>query len=350
VNKTTIRVIDKVSMISNTLNLQRLRSLLLTAILGILSSCGGEGGVPEGGGTGSIPPDTPVVAIGPLTKTSPPTVNGLTLNTTSATITTIEALDDDGSGLQVGMMVRVEGQRTAAPGQARVTRITSGAELRGVVQTVDRATQVFTSNGVAIDVNSATRFDGFAEGLASMQATDVVQVHGYPSGSNRILATLVRKRAPTTELKLTGNVSGLDEATFCSDCKAISQDFRVGNLVIRPARGTVATDSLDITNGALVKVEGFFDAASGVFIATGIKRYEGPPPQEGDSVALQGVYATAGKDFKDFTISGVPVRVNETTKIIDTTRFGATLAPGNVLDVEGLQEGGGVTATKVIRR
>jgi hypothetical protein len=245
-------------------------------ILLVLVSCGGELGVPEGGGSGSAFPDTPLIALGPIGKTAPLTVNGVSFATTAATMTAIDALDDDGRGLRPGMMVRIESVRTAAPGQARAIKIASGSEVRGRIDSIDVPTATFVSNGIAIDVNSSTLYEGFSRGLSSLQVADSVQVHGYPTGNSRVQATLVRKREATTELKLTGNVSGLSETESCGDCKSVSQDFSIGKIIVRPTRGGVVTDGSSIVNGALIKATGYFDTNPNVFIATEIRRYVGP--------------------------------------------------------------------------
>jgi Domain of unknown function (DUF5666) len=349
VNKMNAKILPVKTSIKQSLWSARSVAYALCCSL-LLSSCGGDLVAPGEGGSGSAAPDTPLVALGPIGKTAPLTVNGVSFATTAATETTIDALDDDGRGLQPGMMVRIESRRTAAPGEARATQITSGSEVRGRVESISLPTATFVSNGIAIDVTSTTRYEGLANGLASLQVADTVQVHGYPTGNNRVLATLVRKRAATTELKLTGNVSGLTQATECGDCKSTGQDFSIGGITIRPTRGTVVTDGSPIENGTLVRVSGFFDTTPNVFIATDIRRYEGAPPENGVGVALQGVFAATSKSFTEFSISGLPVRVDETTRIIDNTKFGATLAPGNVLEVEGAQEAGVVKATRVTRR
>lgn len=331
-------------------NFPKIPVSVAVCLAALLSGCGGELGVPDEGGSGSAPPDTPLVALGPVGKTAPFTVNGVSFATTAATETTIDALDDDGRGLQPGMMVRIESRRTAAPGEARATKITSGSEVRGQIESISVPTATFVSNGIAIDVSASTRYEGFANGLASLQVTDYVQVHGYPTGNNRVFATLVRKRAATTELKLTGNVSGLAQSTECGDCKSTGQSFAIGNVTIRPANGTVVADGSSIENGTLLRITGYFDTTPNVFIATELRRYEGAAPENGVGVALQGVFASNAKSFTEFSISGLPVRVDATTRIIDNTKFGATLAPGNVLEIEGAQEAGVVKATRVTRR
>ncbi len=321
-------------------------------VVAALFGCGGELGIPDEGGSGAAIPDTPLVALGPLDENSSIKVNGVSFRVGPTTETIIETADDDGRGLRPGMMVRIEAFRTAAPGEARAVRITSGAEVRGPVERISVATGSFVSNRIGIDVDAATRFEGLANGLASLQPSDNVQVHGYPTGDNRVRATLVRKREPSEQAKLTGTVAGLSQAAACTDCKAAGEEFFIGGLVVRPTRGAGTVNGSPLENGSLVKITGFFDTNPNVFIATEIRRYEGARPNEGVDVTLRGVYKTenAGKDPKEFSISGLPVRVDASTRIVDGSKFGSTLAPGNLLEVEGDQVDGYVRAKQVIRR
>jgi Domain of unknown function (DUF5666) len=180
---------------------------LLVAIL--LAGCGGELAVPDEGGTGSVPPDDSVfVAIGPVTNVNPLTVNNVTFNTAAAVIS-IEAGDDDGKGLQVGMVARVNGRTGSKGANPQAFSVSTGAELRGPIAAVDSKTQTFLSVGVVVETNASTQFEGFSNNFNSMGAGDYVQVHGYPSGDGRIRATLIKKRTPNMLVKVTANVGAL---------------------------------------------------------------------------------------------------------------------------------------------
>jgi hypothetical protein len=334
-------------MVSNSLYTRYLLPLLLLAVVGALASCGGEGGVPEGGGTGSVPPtfasNTTFVAIGPASKTAPLEVNGISFVTSSSSAT-FETNDDDGRGLQPGMIVRVEATRSSATNAATATRVTSGAELRGTIESINRPTLTFSALGIAVDVVSTTLYDGFDDGIASIRAGDSVQVHGYPTGDNRIRATIVKKRDSAQIAKVTGTVT----QAACTTCASASGEFQIGSLTVRPSAANAAPLT-SISTGALVKATGTLDSR-GVLIADSVVRYEGPMPASGVGVAIQGVLATVNKEATEFAISGATIRVDSNTQIVDNFRFGATLAPGNLLDVEGTQSGDIVTATKIVRR
>jgi hypothetical protein len=326
--------------------LKNLLRFVLVASSISLAACGGDGVVPDGGGTGSVPPtfasNTTFIAIGSASKTAPLEVNGIDFAPTSVPVV-FETNDDDGRGLQPGMIVRVEATRSGATNAATATKISSGAELRGTVDSISRPTLTFAVFGVAVDIVSTTRYEGYEDGIASILVGDSVQVHGYPTGDNRIRATLVKKRADNAIAKVTGTVT----LTACTSCVVANNEFQIGGLRVRPS--ATSAPSAAVKDGALLKATGTLDS-SGVLIADTIARYEGSTPANGIGVAIQGVLASVNKEATEFAISGAKVRVDARTQIIDNTRFGATLAPGNLLEVEGTQSGEVVTATKIVRR
>jgi Domain of unknown function (DUF5666) len=324
-----------------------MRVIFLVATSTIVA-CGGDGGVPEGGGSGSIPPTSAsagFIAIGATTKSAPLEVNGITFATSNASVQ-IETNDDDGQGLQSGMIARVEATRTNTTSQPTATKVTSGAELRGTVESINRPTLTFSVLGIAVDVVSTTLYAGFDDGIASIRAGDSVQVHGYPSGDNRIRATLVKKRSTTQLLKITGTL----RATACTTCTVPSSSFQIGALTVRPSSSAAPIDpsSSPLVDGVLVKATGSLDA-QGVLIAESIVRYEGPQRVNGTGVVIQGVLANVSKAVDELVLSGITVRIDGNTQIVDNVRFGATFAPGNLLEITGEQRGGTTVATRILR-
>jgi hypothetical protein len=321
--------------------IRKLCCVTLPSVLFSTTTLVGCAGDPDSGGTGSIPPTfsaSSFVAIGSASKTAPLEVNGISFAPNSPSVI-FETNDDDGRGLRPGMVVRVEATRSSTTGQAAANRVTSGAELRGTIENINRPTLTFSALGIAVDVVATTLYEGFDDGIASIRAGDSVQVHGYPDGNNRIRATLVKKRDSAQIAKVTGMVT---------QTAGTVSEFQIGGLTIRPlATGTAPSPA--IPTGALVKASGVLDS-NGVLIADSIVRYEGATPANGAGVIIQGVLATVSRDATEFAISGATVRVDSKTQIVDNLRFGATLAPGNLLDVEGTQSGNVVTATRIVRR
>jgi predicted aconitase with swiveling domain len=309
-----------------------------------LASCGGELVAPGEGGSGSVPPDRIFVSIGPVTNLTPLTVNGFPFDTAGTAII-IEDGDDDGKGLQLGMIARISARSSTTGSSVQVLAVNTGAELRGPVMAVDLKTQTFTSLGVVIEVDPATLFEGFAKKLDSLAAGDYVQVHGYPSGDDRIRATLVRKRSVSPVVKLTANVS----RGACSQCQPTSDDFPLAGFAVKPQAG-VRGPGTSIDPGKLVKVTGELSETPGVLIARAVDDYRvAAAPVDGSRVVIQGLFAGTPGGV-EFTLSSLPVRVSPSTQVNDPSKFGVTLTPGNLLEVVGDIENGELKAIEVQRK
>jgi Domain of unknown function (DUF5666) len=312
-----------------------------------LNGCGGDlvAVAPGGGGTGSVPPDDRVfVAVGPVASVNPLTVNGITFNSAATTIT-IEAGDDDGKGLQVGMVARVNA-RTADNGAAiQALAVSTGSELRGPIININAKTMTFESLGVLVELDSATQFDGFANGIESMGANDFVQVHGFPSGDNRIRATLVKKRTASAIVKLTANVG----SEACRQCQPGSDDFPLAGFVVQPQAGVRAPDATT-GPGSLVKVSGELSTTPGILVAREVDIYRvAAAPEDGSRMTIRGIFSGELRDEK-FTVSGLPIRVTATTVIVDPSKFGNPLSAGNLLEIAGDVSKGEVNALEVLRK
>jgi Domain of unknown function (DUF5666) len=313
-------------------------------LAGVLASCGGDLVAPGEGGSGSVPPDRIFVSIGPVTSLTPLTVNGFPFDT-AATAIIIEDGDDDGKGLQIGMIARISARSSTTGSSVQVLAVNTGAELRGPVMTVDLKTQTFTSLGVVVEIDPTTLFEGLTSKLDSLAASDYVQVHGYPSGDDRIRATLVKKRSASPVVKLTANVS----RGACTQCQPKSDDFPLAGFTVKPQDG-VRGPGTSIDPGKLVKVTGELSDAPGVLIARAVDDYRvAAAPVDGSRVVIKGLFAGLPGGV-EFTLSSLPVRVSPSTQVIDPSKFGVTLTPGNLLEVIGDIENGELKAIEVQRK
>jgi Domain of unknown function (DUF5666) len=318
----------------------------VVSLFGILflNGCGGDlvAVAPGGGGTGAVD-DRIFVAIGPVTNVNPLTVNNISFSTAAA-VFSIEAGDDDGKGLQVGMVVRVNGRTGSNGANPQAFSVSTGAELRGPIAAVDAKTQTFSSVGVVVETNASTQFEGFSNSFNSMGAGDYVQVHGYPSGDGRIRATLIKKRPTNAQVKVTANVGRGN----CTLCQPGSDDFQFAGLAVQPQPGVRAPSSND--PGKLVKVTGELSPTPGILIAREIEDYRvAATPSDGSRLKVQGLFA-GENGSPTFTVSGLPVRVTASTQIFDPSKFGNALLPGNLLEIAGDFEKGEITAIEVQRK
>lgn len=325
-------------------------SFIRSAIIGLLgtmllASCGGDqiAVAPGGGGTGSTFDNGVFVVVGPITKVSPLTVNGIEFSPVGTTVI-IESGDSVTGGLQVGMIARVDGRTSPTSSVVQARSVVVGAELRAPISEISLSTQTFRSQGVLVEVDHSTQFEGVSNGLASLASSDYVQVHGYPSGDNRVRATLVTKRTVASEVKF---VATIDRGT-CTQCRPGERDFlAAGNVIQVPPSVAVAPQTF--ASNDFVKIIGE-RVANDVIVAREISPYSiAEPPIDGSRITIQGLVssATSGSDFK---ITGLPVQTSASTVLIDPIRFGATLAAGNLLEVEGQQREGVVKATRIVRR
>jgi hypothetical protein len=310
-----------------------------------LASCGGDqlAVAPGGGGTGSTIDNGIFVVVGPITKVSPLTVNGIEFSPVASTII-IENGDNVNGGLHVGMVARIDGRTSPNSSVVQARTVIVGAELRAPISEINLSTQTFKSQGVLIEVDASTQFDGVANRLASLSASDYVQVHGYPSGDNRILATLIAKRAVASEVKF---IATIDQGV-CTQCRPGERDFLAAGNVIQVA-ASAAVSPLATLPGGLVKIVGE-RTANNVIVAREVSPYTiAEPPLDGSRITIQGLVSSA-QSGSDFKVTGLPIQTTANTQVIDSLRFGATLSAGNLLEVEGQQIGGVVKATRVVRR
>lgn len=319
-------------------------SLALASVLA-LSSCGGDqlAVAPGGGGTGSTIDNGIFVVVGPITKVSPLTVNGIEFSPAATTII-IENGDNVNGGLQVGMIARVDGRTSPTSPVVQARTVIVGAELRAPISEINLSTQTFKSQGVLIEVDQATQFDGVPNRLASLGSSDYVQVHGYPSGDNRIRATLIAKRATVNEVKF---IATIDQGV-CAPCRPGERDFLAAGNLIQVAASAAVSPQATIPGG-LVKVVGE-RTANNVIVAREISPYAiAEPPLDGSRITIQGLVSSA-QSGTEFKVTGLPIQTTSSTQVLDSLRFGSTLSAGNLLEVEGQQVDGVVKATRVVRR
>lgn len=169
-----------------------LRAVCTLSAAALLLACGGGGGGVAGVGTGG----TGSFSVGTVTGFGSVFVNGVRYEDDGARL-----VDDDGkvtilgSGanpLRVGMMVEVTGSDDG--GVRSATQIAYGAELEGPVTAVDAAAGTFRVFGVTVRTTSTTVYEDI-EGVASLAAGNVVEVHGLPDSAGRIVATHVEREA-----------------------------------------------------------------------------------------------------------------------------------------------------------
>ncbi len=210
----------------------------------VLTSCGGGSVAGVGsGGTGIV--TAKATSVGSITGFGSIIVNGVRYDDSSASIG-----DEDGarnrSDLKLGMVVRVQAD-VSSNGGATATSITFSSELLGPVSAVGTGGASFTIIGQQVLTSASTVFDGsLAQGAASIQTGQFLEVHGFLNPANNTLqATLVERKSAPSLYKISGLVQQLQSA---------SKTFQIGNEVISFASAAAADLPTGLANGLLVKL------------------------------------------------------------------------------------------------
>ena len=314
-------------------NLNQIRTVIAAITIGtFLSACGSDqlAVAPGGGGTGGIVDDKPVIAVGPVASVSPLLVNnfGFTLSET----TKVDIRDSKSAQIRVGMMVRVEAGRRQASGERSAASVSAIPEFIGPVDAVSVATQSFTLLGSTIEWDANTTLDPTLRSPGDLVAGENVQVYGYPSGNNRLRATLIERRTATLQQRISGVVQG----QACNTCVASSaSEFFVGNLRIRPSGTAAALSGYVPQPGDLVEITGQLQRDPDRFEANAIQPYSlSAAASEGTRMSVQGLLSNRTADSA-LSISGLPVEFSDEIKA-DQARFGTAIGPGNLLKAQGV--------------
>ncbi|SCK60248.1 hypothetical protein VAR608DRAFT_6648 [Variovorax sp. HW608] len=262
----------------------------------------GDGSGVGSGGTGISTADA-ATSVGAVDGMGSIIVNGLRYNVDNATLSLSDATE-----LQIGMSIAVTGPVDASFSNGVATRLTSAAELRGPVTSVDPAAGSFVVMGTQVILDDATVWADLP-GVASLTVGSNVQVWGLPASPGVLSATRVQQQVSNPAPIVTGTVQQLDSA---------SGTFMLGNLTV--AYGS-ANLSGGLANGMIVRVRADAQTTPGLLTATQVEAWYPIPTVNGLPVHLEGV-------------------------ITNYTSLGAFQVLGQSVDASGAQVTGG-TSSKI---
>lgn len=262
----------------------------LVAASALLTACGG-------GGTGTEAAATSYTQ-GQITGYGSIVVNGVRFDDRSAIV-----LDDDDhvgrrADLKIGMWVEIEGDDVDRDrGTGRALRVRWANEFVGPVSSVDLASSTFVLFGQTIEVRPQTQFEDLPQGLGSLSAGDVVEVHGYfNAATGRYVATRIEAEDDAPLYKLRGIVSDLDTT---------ARTFRLGSEVIDYSN--VSELPAQLANGLRVRVKlRTTKNAADQWVAISIKHGVRRPSLDRVESEIEGTVDTCASSTS-FSVNGISV-------------------------------------------
>jgi hypothetical protein len=284
----------------------------------LVVACGGGAG--GGDLAGPLLPD-PVdgidrsgVTVGTVSSFGSIFVDGVEFATDDATILRGDTpiAEDD---LAVGLVVTVEGEIDPDGSTGVAERVRYLPEVTGPVQTLDPSRGRFTVLGREIRTDRSTIFAAgiVPEAVTGLAPGDVVEVSGYVTGDDRVLATRVVRLTGATAFSRSGTVAAWDPAAV---------RFRLGALEVDAAAADLVCDAAGIENGRPVEVRADAAPQAGVLLAT-VVRCLPRRPLESDRDddfpgRLEGLVTRFGS-VTDFDVAGQPVTTDAATRFENGT-------------------------------
>ena len=308
--------------------------LLLTLVSFTFSTCGGTGGLDLAGGgisgTG--------ISTGSITSFGSVEMNGVHYLTDNNTIKMSHG-DDHSSELdrvvfRVGMVVIIHHD----PNDNNAQQIDYQDNLQGPIAVKNSNT--FTVLGQTVVVSDAD--------FAKFNLNEIVEVSGFVDSDGRIRATYIERNTQSphhgSEIEVKGFVSGLS-----------SSGFRLGPLP--DGTGVTVTVSytpgIGLDNGMYVQVvTADPQPVSGTITATSIEeltpRTVFPNNARVDLEGLVTASPSGSGNVLSFAVEGKRVQTDVSTQYVGGTA--ANLLPDMRLQVEGTENGGVLSAAKIIFR
>ncbi len=320
------------------MNAKRMIKYGLVLAISLLTACnGGIGGTGGKGGGGS----KQAISVGTVTATGSVQVNGVTFDTSTATVT-IDEISAPETALKQGMVVEVRGSinsETAGTAdtvaaeavvKGPITDMLAGnpnqiAVLKQLVL-LDAATIFIDSDGTT--VLTLVQFNTSIAG-------DLVEVSGFVKADGVIAATRIEKKTVLDDYKLKGMITG----------KAVTT-FNIGSQLVEFSAADVSDLPGGVpANGLLVEVKAsIMLGIGGELIATRVEQ-ETVRNSEGSQIELEGYVTDATGAPGTFFIGSQEIQTSGAT--IFTGGLPADIRLGVEIEVEGQITGGVLIADQV---
>ncbi len=294
----------------------------------VLAACGGGGGGVASVGSGG----TGAFSVGTVTGFGSVIVNGLRYDDSAASVS-----DEDGprsrSDLKLGMVVKVRG--TVNAGASSANSIMFDSELLGPVSALNNTAKTVTILGQKVLFDASSVFDAsLPQGFASIQANQVLEVHGYLNPlTNELQATLVELKSNPNKYKLSGIVRNLQTS---------AKTLQIGSETIGYSSLNGSQLPASLANGVLIKAR-LSPTASNTSVTWNATKLSLPDAgvQDEDQADVEGLI-TAFVSSSQFTVGTVPVDARNAS-----VPSGTVLQLGARVKVEGSITGGVLIAREV---
>lgn len=310
-----------------------LGSSLVAAL--VVTGCGG--GV-DTGGTGT--PGALSFSTGRIAGFGSVIVNGVRFDDSTAAVVDDDGTAHDRSELKLGMTVEVHGgpvvtDASAGTSTSTATNVKFGTAINGPVQAIDVAGSTLNVLGQSVKVDAATVFDGFANGLASVQAGNLVEVSALLDQTTGIYtATRIEFESALAEYRLRGVIANLD---------ATAKTFTIGGATINYA-GIPAAQMATVVNGALVRVKLQTAQQGSTWIATQVGSATVQIADQAEA-EVEG-FITEFVSLGNFKVQGITIDASG-SNVVFANVTPAQLANGSRVEVEGVTAAGVLVARKV---
>ncbi len=307
------------------------RSLLVIALSSALAACGGSDSSTDSStgdnGGGNETASSTIVTEGVITGFGSVYVNGERYRSDNATIALDNAQSGTESDLKVGMVVKMKATRSGNE-TPEASEIEYEEEIQGRVDFIDIDNQAFTVLGQTINFDDVTEFVGVTD--STLAVGDFVEISGYLNEDGEFYATLVELESDEDELKVKGNLAGLDTD---------AQTFMLGELTIDYSQANFEELTADdLQDGLAIKVEGSqYDSTSDTLIADSIEQKDSRLDDDVDELEVAGVVGNYDAAAGTFVIKGYQVTLDDDTEFDEGEE--ADLSNGVRIKVEARNDG-----------
>lgn len=301
-----------------------------------LIACGGSGG--GDGVIDSTPPATTGVSSGTITGFGSVFVNGIKFNTDNASIFRGDDQLNVVRDLQIGMLVRVEGDLQ----NSIASSVSFDEDVKGPADGPATG-NILSVMGQTIITDPATIFHNTS--LSTITAGDILEISGLRNADDDLVASFIeRKSSPANvnRYSVIGNVRNLDTNARTFNIDNLSINYSAANINDLTGGNPVAGQLVEVKDDNRSYLPG-----SSNLIATKVEPQNrlGNASVAGAKVEIESI-VTQVNSASEFVIGNLVVRTSTSTRFL----FGTSdnIVAGARLEVEGTVDDNGIlSASKV---